>query len=156
MCNRTVHALLSSNLFPVIVYHCKIYQLQLKNVPRKMENQKIKNPLSATLKKLFAVFLAVKNMLQKLSLILQPILNHSKLNQVNHLMNSFPTSWPQCQGKNLRSLLAPKMFRFWNSLFIKTFLWRPVLKRVRLLKPFFVEVTEISNKIAPHNKKTSS
>ena len=118
-----------------------------------MENQKTKKPLSATLKKLFAVFLAVKNMLQKLSLILQPILNHSKLNQVNHPLNSVPTSWPQCQGRNLPSVLAPKMFRFWNSLFIKTFLWRPVLKRVRRLKPFFVEVTEISNKIAPHNKK---
>ena len=35
MCNRMVHNLPSSFLFPVIIYHCENYQSQVNNVPKK-------------------------------------------------------------------------------------------------------------------------
>ena len=38
-CNRTVHTHPSSFPFPIIIYLCKIYQLEYNNVPRKRQNE---------------------------------------------------------------------------------------------------------------------
>ena len=38
-CNRTVHTLPSSFLFPIIIYHCENYQFQANNVLRKRKNK---------------------------------------------------------------------------------------------------------------------
>ena len=34
-CNRTMHTLPSSLLFPIIIYHCENYQFQANNVKKK-------------------------------------------------------------------------------------------------------------------------
>ena len=51
-CNRTVHTLPSSFLFPVIIYHCENDQFQANNVPRKRKNKSKKKPGKAHIKKL--------------------------------------------------------------------------------------------------------
>ena len=38
-CNRTVHTLPASFLFPIIIYHCENYQFQANNVSRKRKNK---------------------------------------------------------------------------------------------------------------------
>ena len=55
MCSRKVHTLISSFLFPIIIYHCRIYQLQSNTSPRKRRKLTPKEDVKGPVKRHLAL-----------------------------------------------------------------------------------------------------